>query len=51
MVERLGKRDASEESFRGRRNSAAEDGARDLLIDVVEWVHRAFYPGFVDLQS
>lgn len=31
MVERLGKRDASEESFRGRRNSAAEDGALKIL--------------------
>jgi hypothetical protein len=41
----------SEESFRRRRHSTAEDRARHFLVDVVKWVHRAFDPCFVNLQG
>jgi len=40
---------ASEVLFSSRSHSAAEDRTRHLLVDIVEWVHRAFYPCFVDL--
>ena len=41
---------SSQESLRGSCYPTAEDRARNLLIDVVEWVHRAFHPSLVDLQ-
>jgi hypothetical protein len=41
----------SEESFRRSSHSAPEDRARHLLVDVVERIHRAFDPCFVNLQG
>lgn len=40
----------SEESLRCGSHPAAENWARHLLVDVVEWVHCAFDPRFIDLQ-
>ena len=41
---------SSQESLRGSCYPTAENRARNLLIDVVEWVHRAFHPSLVYLQ-
>ena len=41
---------SSQESLRGSCYPTAEDRARNLLIDVVERVHCAFHPSFVDLH-
>lgn len=32
-------------------DTTAKDRARHLLVDLIEWVHRAFEPRFVDLFS
>jgi hypothetical protein len=41
---------SSQESLRGSCYPTAENRARNLLVDVVEWIHRAFHPSLVYLQ-
>lgn len=37
--------------LRGGTDATSEDWRCDLCVDVVEWVHDALYPRFVDLPS